>query len=123
MQDKQEKQKVTLYLPPELHRQLKIKAVLSSETMTDVAQRAIGFYLSHPEVIDHHEDESYGQSHRIYNCPDCSSPIVMRDGSMVSVRPQVNVLVEESLSVEKAQKVCAVSASADFQGEGELVPC
>jgi len=117
----QDKQKVTLYLPPELHRQLKIKAVLSSETMTDVAQKAIHFYLSHPEVVDHYEDESYGQSHRIYNCPDCTSPVVIRDGAMVSVRPQVNVLLEESLSVEKAQKVGAVNA--DFQGGGELVPC
>lgn len=116
----QDKQKVTLYLPPELHRQLKIRAAIDSETMTDIAQRAIVFYLSHPEVVERCE-EAHGQSHRVYSCPDCSSPVSLRDGEMVSLRGQSGVLVEDSLSVETAQKMG--SAKADSQGEGELVPC
>ena len=115
----QDKQKVTLYLPPELHRQLKIRAALDSETMTDIAQRAIVFYLSHSDIVDGHE--SHGQTHRVYTCPDCTSPVAVRDGEMVSLRNQSGVLVDEDLAVSKAQKASPVNA--DSQGEGELVPC
>ncbi len=115
----QDKQKVTLYLPPEVHRQLKVRAALDSETMTDIAQRAIVFYLSHSEVVDQYEE--HGQTHRVYSCPDCTSPVVLRNGDMVSLRKQVGVLVEDSVPVAKAQSVG--SLSVDSQGEGELVPC
>lgn len=43
------KNKVTLYLPPELHRELKIRAV-AAESMTDIAERALSFYLSQPKL-------------------------------------------------------------------------
>ncbi len=115
----QDKQKVTLYLPPEVHRQLKVRAALDSETMTDIAQRAIVFYLSHSEIVDQYEE--HGQIHRVYSCPDCTSPVVLRNGDMVSLRKQVGVLVEDSVPVAKAQSVG--SLSVDSQGEGELVPC
>jgi hypothetical protein len=39
----QNKQKVTLYIPPELHRKLKIKAAVESEPMSSIAERAIVF--------------------------------------------------------------------------------
>jgi hypothetical protein len=117
----QDKQKVTLYLPPELHRQLKVKAALDAETMTDIAQRAIVFYLSHPDVIDNLE--THGQAHRVYSCPDCTAPVALRDGEMVSLRKQAGILVEEVL-VSKPQPVGSVSSvGVDSQGEGELVPC
>ena len=117
MQDKlrEDKQKVTLYLPPELHRQLKVKAAVDVETMTDIAQRAIAFYLSNPEVIEHH-DGFYGQAHRVYGCPECSSHLVLRDGEMVSLNEQLVPAVEVSLSSESSQ---VMNAS---QGEEELVP-
>ncbi|XGV96252.1 MAG: hypothetical protein ACAF41_26405 [Leptolyngbya sp. BL-A-14] len=117
----QDKQKVTLYLPPELHRQLKIRAALDSETMTDIAQRAIVFYLAHSELVDGYEESKHGQSHRVYTCPDCSSPSVLKDDEMVSLRSQANVLIEDRVPVAKAQ--VADSVKADSQGEGELVPC
>jgi predicted transcriptional regulator len=116
----QDKQKVTLYLPPELHRRLKVRAAIDADTMTDIAQKAIAFYLSHPEVVE--QQTSYGQTHRIYACPDCASPIALRDGEIVSLGSQPSPLVEESLSVEKVQKVGIVEGT-DSQGEGELVPC
>lgn len=116
----QDKQKVTLYLPPELHRKLKIRAALDSETMTDIAQRAIVFYLSNPEVVERCE-ATHGQANRVYACPECATPVVVQDGEMVSLRNQSGVLVEDSLLVDKAQQ--AESAGADSQGEGELVPC
>ena len=117
----QDKQKVTLYLPPELHRQLKVRAALDSETMTDIAQRAIVFYLSHSELVDDHESMRHGQTHRVYTCPDCSSPSVLKGDDMVPLRSQSGVLFEERVPVGKAQSVG--SLSADSQGEGELVPC
>lgn len=116
----QDKQKVTLYLPPDLHRQLKIRAAIDAETMTDIAQRAIVFYLSHPEIVEQCEI-SHGQTHRVYTCPDCTAPVAMRDGEIVSLRGQSGGLLKDGLSVEKAKR--AGSANADSQGEGELVPC
>jgi hypothetical protein len=116
----QDKQKVTLYLPPELHRQLKIRAAVDSETMTDIAQRAIVFYLSHPEVVEQCE-AFHGQAHRVYECPDCSSPVALRDGEIVSLRQQPGVqLGEGELSLNPAK---VGSVGVDSQGEGELVPC
>ncbi len=117
----QDKQKVTLYLPPELHRQLKIRAALDSETMTDIAQRAIVFYLSHSELVDGYEESRHGQTHRVYACPDCASPAVLQGDAMVSLRSQSNVSVEERVPVGKVQ--VGTHANADSQGEGELVPC
>lgn len=116
----QEKQKVTLYLPPELHRQLKIQAAVNSETMTEIAQKAIVFYLSHPEAVEQH-GVFHGQTHRIYSCPDCASPVVLRDGEMVSLRNQPGIQIDGAVPMEKAQVVDSVGA--DSQGEGELVPC
>ncbi len=116
MQDnlKEDKQKVTLYLPPELHRQLKVKAAVDVETMTGIAQRAIAFYLLNPEVVEHH-DSFYGQAHRVYGCPDCSSHLVLRDGEMVSLNAQTLPASEVSLSPDSSS---VVNAS---QGEEELV--
>jgi len=48
----QAKQKVTLYLSPELHRRLKIRAAIDAEPMSELAERAIVFYLAHPELVD-----------------------------------------------------------------------
>ena len=116
----QDKQKVTLYLPPELHRQLKIQAAVDAETMTDIAQRAIGFYLAHPEVVEQVED--HGQTHRVYRCPECTSSVVLREGEMVSLKNHSNVLLEDNLAVDRVKSVSS-ALKADSQGEGELVPC
>jgi hypothetical protein len=113
----QDKQKVTLYLPPELHRQLKIRAAVDGETMTDIAQRAIFFYMSHPEVIEQYE--GVGQTHRIYSCPECTSPVALREGELISLSQSADIILDDSLPVEK---VTLESVSAGSQGE-ELVPC
>lgn len=115
---KEDKQKVTLYLPPALHRQLKIRAAVDSETMTDIAERAIYFYLSHPEVVERYED-AYGQTHRVYSCPSCQTQSVIREGEMVALGEEAKVVMEEGLSKASAVN----SMNADSQGEGELVPC
>jgi hypothetical protein len=118
MSHMQDKQKVTLYLSPELHRQLKIRAAIDSEPMSALAERAIVFYLAHPEVVEEVE-ETKGQTHRVYNCPQCTSAVVMREGELVSVKQQPGVLAEESLPLEKVQ----VSSGTVPAGEEELIPC
>jgi len=60
-----------LYLSPELHRRLKIRAAIDAEPMSELAERAIVFYLAHPELVD--EAEVHGRNHQVYDCPKCDS--------------------------------------------------
>ena len=115
----QDKQKVTLYLPPELHRQLKIRAAVAAEAMSALAEKALIFYLTHPETVEQ-LDEAHGQAHRIYSCPECTSPVTLKDGEIVPLGKQPGITVDEELPVGKPQKV---ASTAGNQGEGELVPC
>lgn len=115
----QDKQKVTLYLPPGLHRQLKIRAAVDSDSMSAMVEKAIVFYLRHPEVVEEVE-ESYGRTHRVYTCPECSSSAVIKDGEMVSLKDQPSLLADD-IPVEKVLE--AVDSHTDSQGEEELVPC
>ena len=92
----QDKQKVTLYLPPEMHRKMKIRAAVDAEAMSAVAERAIEFYLSHPEIVDEAE-ASFGQTHQVYSCPECSASVVVRDGGLISLRQQPGVLLDDEL--------------------------
>lgn len=115
----QDKQKVTLYIPPGLHRQLKIRAAVDSESMSAMVERAVVFYLEHPEVVEEVE-YSHGKTHQVYTCPECNSSMVSRDGQMVSLKKQSGVLAEE-LPVERVRE--KVDSHTDSQGEEELVPC
>lgn len=112
----QAKQKVTLYLSPELHRRLKIRAAIDSEPMSELAARAIAFYLSHPEVVDEME-ASYGRTHQVYACPECASSVAVRDGELVSLAEQPGV-IQEQHNVEQL-----APAEAAQGGKQELVPC
>jgi len=113
----QDKQKVTLYLSPELHRQLKVRAAVDAEPMSSLAQRAILFYLAHPEVIEEFETVS-GHTHRVYHCPDCSTPVVIRDQELVSVKRESSV-IEDDL----AEELQLNSSQLGSMGEGNLVTC
>lgn len=116
--DMQDKQKVTLYLPPELHRQLKIGAAVASEAMSTLAEKALIFYLTHPDVVEQVE-EAHGQAHRVYNCPGCTTPVVLRDGELAPLGQPSEILVEESFPVAKVQ----VGASSESSNQETLVPC
>jgi hypothetical protein len=94
----QDKQKVTLYLPPELHRKLKIQAAMSSEAMSILAERALNFYLMYPEVVEQ-QDEAHGQTHRIYDCPSCTTPVVLRNGELTALGQHGSVLQDELSTV------------------------
>jgi hypothetical protein len=115
----QDKHKVTLYLPPELHRQLKIKAAVDFEAMSAIAERAIVFYLTHSDVVDEVE-MSQGQTHKLYGCPQCSSSLVIKDGELSAVDEQQGVLLE---SVSSVTVISDIQSGSDQRDEGELVPC
>jgi plasmid stability protein len=113
----QEKQKVTLYLPPGLHRQLKIRAAIDTESMSAVVERAVDFYLKYPEKVEEVETAAYGKTYQVHICPECEAAMVMRDGQMLSLKHQPSVLNDEfSLEVPE-------TFNSPVQGEAELVPC
>jgi hypothetical protein len=119
----QEKHKVTLYLSSDLHRQLKIRAALSSDAMSDIAQRAIDFYLTHSDIVER-VDEAHGRTHQLYSCPECSSTVVIRGGELIALGNQPTIASDgngEDLVADErlAQRMLAVT---NAQGE-ELVPC
>ena len=115
----QDKQKVTLYIQPEIHRKLKIRAAVDSEPMSSIAERAILFYLENPEVIDN-LGSKYGQTHRVYSCPKCASSVVIREGELVSIRDQPNILADKSIPLKEAPEL---EKSEAQPGEQEVVPC
>jgi hypothetical protein len=110
----QDKQKVTLYLPSDLHRQLKIRAAVAAEPMSSLAEKALCFYLTHPEVIE--SVEAHGQAHRLYHCPECQTALALREGDMVKLAQQPSVLAEDILAD-------ALESLNSEQPEEELVPC
>jgi hypothetical protein len=112
----QAKQKVTLYLSPEVHRKLKIRSAVDSEPMSELAERAIGFYLANPELVDE-ADESYGRTHRVYSCPTCESSLVLRDGELVALGKQPGVIGQERLHID------GMVDETSPEDEEELVPC
>ena len=114
----QDKQKVTLYLTPDLHRKLKIRSAVELEPMSAIAERAIEFYLTHSDVADEIET-FHGQSHRIYSCPECVSPLVLRDGEMAALREQSGLLPNVDPSLVEVHEHAGIGR----QGEEELVPC
>ena len=113
----QEKQKVTLYLPPGLHRQLKIRAAIDSESMSAMVERAVSFYLEHPDRVEE-EQFHQGKTHQVHICPECDAAMVMREGQMVSLKERTSVVSEDFPLEQVTEKI----TQSETQGE-ELVPC
>jgi hypothetical protein len=78
----QDKQKVTFYLPERLHQQLKIRSAIDGDSMSVLAEKAISFFLAHPDAV---ESSGIGHTHQTYNCPSCSQTVVIRDGELLAV--------------------------------------
>ena len=114
----QSKQKVTLYIPPELHRKLKIKAALDMDSMSALVEKAIAFYMQYPEAVEEIEASSQGKTHQIHFCPECEEPMVMREGELVSLRRNDNLIKEEI-----ALKVEGKAGESGESSEEELVSC
>ncbi|MEB3295364.1 MAG: hypothetical protein VKJ24_19595 [Synechococcales bacterium] len=122
----QDKQKVTLYLPSDLHRQLKIRAAVAAEPMSSLAEKALCFYLTNPEVVEN--IEAHGQTHRLYSCPECSAPLALREGEIVKLGQQPSILAEDLLAdaIEVLNSEVLNSEQPILnsgQPEGQLVPC
>ena len=115
----QSKQKITLYIPPELHRKLKIKAAIDTESMSALVEKAISFYLLHPEKVEEIEVSSQGKTHQVHFCPECDAAVVVREGKMMSLSSQPGAIAEDiHLNVGRE-----INSSDKSQGEEELVPC
>ena len=112
----QSKQKVTLYIPPELHRKLKIKAAVDVESMSALVEKAIAFYMQFPETVEEVKSSVHGKTHQVHLCPECDAPMVMRNGEMVSLTNQDDV-VKDDISLVSSQ------TSSSKPNEEELVTC
>ena len=115
----QEKQKITLYVSPSLHRQLKIRSAIDTESMSAVVEKAISFYLHNPEVVEEITENLYGKTHQVHICPECDAAVVLKNGEMVSLKSQPGV-IDEEFPLEIGEKVNAQSKSQD---EEKLVHC
>ncbi|MEO0868943.1 MAG: hypothetical protein AAFY17_10945 [Cyanobacteria bacterium J06642_11] len=109
----QGKQKVTLYMQDDLHRQLKIRAAVDGEAMSALAERAIGFYLNHSDVVEGVQ----GREHLVYECPSCTTQVVLKEDCLMAVESHGDMHVE---SLSEVPDVVPSSVRSD---EGELVPC
>lgn len=100
--------------------------------MSAMVEKAILFYLQHPEVIEEVEEQSStigqqgksqgnpGQSHQVYQCPDCRAPLVQRDGELISLKNQAGVLVEDIQEQETQEQK---TQEQETQEQETLVPC
>ncbi|MBF2018077.1 MAG: hypothetical protein IGS23_23360 [Rivularia sp. T60_A2020_040] len=114
----QAKQKVTLYLSPELHRSLKIRSAVESEPMSELAERALVFYLANSELVDEVEG-SCGRTHRVYSCPTCESSLLLREGELVALGSQPG-MIGKDVSIEDEMKQ---EEEINQKDSSELVPC
>jgi len=117
-----DKQKVTLYLPPDVHRNLKIKAAVGGESMSGLVEQAVVFYLNHSEVVEEVEQQEHGQTYRLYECPQCESALMMKDGELSSLQAQPSLKTEELATEQVSQQVQAAD-SDQSQDQEQLVPC
>jgi len=113
------KQKVTLYIPDDLHRQFKIRSAVDGETMSTMAQRAIEFYLEHGDVVES-VGEAHGQTHRVHACPKCTASVVLRGDELTLIDGHARNQFE---SLSDLDVIPELSSDSSLPGEGELVKC
>jgi len=115
------KQKVTLYLPAELHRTLKIRAAVEMEPMSVLAEKALSFYLDHPELIE----GAYGNTHRVHHCPACTHPFIVQSGQVQSLPNQSSsdVILDGSEADLVQADWGGSDEFPDNSKQDELVPC
>ena len=114
------KQKVTLYISDDLHRQVKIRSAIDGEPMSSIAQRAIEFYLTHSDVVEQMGGRK-GGTHRIHACPKCATPVVLREDGLSLVQSSTDQQFEAmAADLESLPGLVSDTGSA---GEGELIAC
>ncbi|MEO0407856.1 MAG: hypothetical protein AAF289_10940 [Cyanobacteria bacterium P01_A01_bin.135] len=113
-----DKNKVTLYIPPELHRQLKIQSAVDSEPMSAIAERALTLYLEHSEAL-HCLDQ--GHAHQIHSCPRCSADFILRDGEAIAVSGSTSApTVADSVHVLDDDAICSSQAGPSEDSSTEV---
>ena len=123
-----DKQKVTLYLSDDLHRQFKIRSAIDGETMSSMAQRALEFYLGHAELVDG-SSELHGHAHQVHSCPQCSAAVTLRDNELSLVRSLGDAVVSELVGLVRIhdlnQGIAGDDSVSDSKrpDEGELITC
>ena len=114
------KQKVTLYISDDLHRQVKIRSAIDGEPMSSIAQRAIEFYLTHSDVVEQASGRG-GKTHRVHACPKCATPVVLKDDDLLLVQSTAEKQLEAmAADLESLPSFVPDSGAA---GEGELIAC
>lgn len=119
------KQKVTLYIPDDLHRQFKIRSAVDGETMSSIAQRAIEFYIGHADVVEG-SGKVQGQTHRIHSCPQCDAPVAVREDGLVLMQHHAHEGSEELIDLDRIVEMNSDACSSDdacSPDEGELITC
>ena len=116
------KNKVTLYIPPDLHRKLKVKAAVESEPMSAIAERAIIFYLTNSHIVDEVES-SQGNAHRVYSCPECDADFTMKSGEIVQFHEQPSIIQDDELGICSEMEKVVVSVGNELHDQANLVPC
>ncbi len=76
------KKKVTYYLSESLQSQLKVRATIEQQSMSEVVEQALRFYLEHGDLV---QRDGVGHTHRLYACPACQSMLMFRHGNLQSV--------------------------------------
>ncbi len=119
-----DKNKVTLYIPPELHRQLKIQSAVDSEPMSAIAERALVLYLEHSEECS----PSHGHAYQVHSCPKCSADFILQNGEAVAIAGRGGA--DSSVDMLSSQVIDDLDSAAkgkDYLTQEhdpeELVPC
>ncbi len=72
--------------------------------MSTLAERAIAFYLHHSDIVDEVEASHFGSTHQVYSCPECASPVVLREQALVALNVQAGLIAEETLKVSPSSE-------------------
>lgn len=117
------KQKVTLYIPDDLHRQFKVRSAVDGLTMSSIAQRALEFYLKHSDVVESSNEtsaETVGRAHLVHACPKCNASVALKNGSLSLLQSHPEECFDNLTSLERISNLSSDPLSPD---EGELVSC
>ena len=85
--------------------------------MSALVEKAIAFYMQFPEKVEEIKSSVHGKTHQIHMCPECDTPMVMRDGEMVSLASQGNAVEDLTIGVT------GHGESSENTSEEELVSC
>lgn len=113
------KQKVTLYISDDLHRQFKIRSAIDGETMSSMAQRAIEFYLGHADIVEDTR-EVHGQTHRIHSCPKCAAPVALREEGLALIEGHAS---QEDKGLGSLDVLPELGSDSNHPSGEELVKC